>query len=504
MSARRVLTALVVVVILLCLATLALAQDSRARIVRLSYIDGDARIDQGSEQGEQRAILNMPLVQGTRLMAEDAGRVEVEFENGSTLRLVGPAEVIFRELSLRNDGDKVSLVEVTHGLVYFDVVRKGNDLFRVSMKNHDLEVRKSSHFRMDGSSDAPNIAVLKGELELLDAPNAVTVKKDERLTFDASDAAHYALAKNVDPLGPDVWDHDRAQDRELYARSQEYKNALSYAGSPYAFGIYDLANYGGWFSGPGGPCWRPFGYAASWDPFSQGAWTYYPGNGWVFVSYYPWGWTPFRYGSWNWFGGTGWCWNPGGYYGWNSYPVVVTAPPQYHPPKPPGKPPGPPVFIGGRKVLPSGNPDPDAFRKPAKGFDKDGPPARGPKGLPPVVGSPGEPTGMKAPAPIPVGKHWGEGLGRTNGGRGAPAQGNPNVSPTPRSNPPSSGPQTNTPRQTPSAPVHVDSPRTPAPVHVDTPRTPAPAPHYSPPPPPPPAPAPAPAPAPHVESAKPH
>lgn len=487
MSARRVPIALVVVVILLCLATLATAQDSRARIVRLSYIDGDARINQGSEQGEQRAILNMPVIQGTRLVAEDAGRIEVEFENGSTVRLIGPAEVIFRELSLRSDGNKVSLVEVTHGLVYFDVVRKGNDAFRISIDNHNLEVRKSSHLRVDGGGGgAANVAVLNGELELLDAPNAVAVKKGETITFDSADAAHYALAKNVDALGPDAWDHDREQDRELYARSQAYKNALTYAGSPYAFGMYDLASYGGWFSGPGGPCWRPFGVASGWDPFSQGAWTYYPGSGWVFVSYYPWGWTPFRYGSWNWFGGTGWCWNPGGYYnGWNSYPVIVTAPPQYHPPKPPGKPPGPPVFIGGRKILPNGNPDPAGFRNPGNGLDRGGLPARGPKRLPPVVGNPGEPTGMKAPQPVPVGRHWGDAAGRDNGGRSTQTADNPKRSPAPtlKPNNPASTQRTETSRPAPSVPTHVESPRAPAPSpHVDS------TPHYSPPPPPPPPP----------------
>ena len=507
MSAGRVSTALVVVAILLCLATLAPAQNSRARIVRLSYIDGDARIDQGSAQGEQRAILNMPVIQGTRLMADEDGRIEVEFENGSTMRLVGPAEVIFRELSLRNDGNKISLIEVTHGLVYFDVVRKGDDDFRVTVQNHNVEVHKTSHFRVDDTAGAARIAVMKGQLDLLDAPDGVEVKKGDTITFDRGDAAHYVLAKDIDPIGPDQWDHDRAQDRETYARSQAYKNTLTYAGSPYSYGMYDLASYGSWFSGPGGPCWRPSGYGFGWDPFSQGAWNYYPGNGWVFVSYYPWGWTPYRYGSWNWFGGTGWCWNPGGYYGWNPYPVIVTQPPQYNRPTPPGKPPGPPVYIGGRKVLPNGNPDPDSFRKPAPGFDKDAPapPAKG--ALPPVVGTPGVPTGVKAPVAVPSGRPWGGGERPGRGNRTVdvsnPNVSNPNVRPGNPTPNPNSGPRTDTPRSTPTAPPHVDTPRTPAPApQMNS------TPHYSPPPPPPaaaPAPAPSmPAPSPHVESAKPH
>jgi hypothetical protein len=466
MTARRVRSALVVVSVLLCLATVLVAQNSRARIVRLSYIDGDARIDQVSGQGEQRAILNMPVVEGTRLTAEDGSRVEVEFENGSTIRLVGPAEVVFRELSMRNSGDKVSLVEVRNGLVYFNVIRKGDDDFRIALGDHSFSFRKSSHLRADVTADGQKVTVFNGGLELLDAPNAVTVKKGETVSFDTSDAARYDLAKGYDPLGADVWDHDRQQDSETYARSQAYKNSLTYAGSPYSYGLSDLAYYGSWFNGPGGNCWRPSGYGMGWDPFAQnGAWTYYPSSGWVYVSYYPWGWTPYRYGSWNFVGNTGWCWSPGGYYGgWNPIPVVVMAPPAYVRPSPPHKPGGPPVFIGERKVLPGGrlNPNPD------------GAPVRGV--------SPGRSAGAGGVTPMSKPASPG-GLERGNHGRETPVPVSPrNPSPSPSQTPsPSQGPKSE-PRVTPPAPMpHVDPTprmdRTPAPApmpRMD--RMPAPAP----------------------------
>ena len=480
MTARRVNSALVVVAIVLCFAVLASAQNSHARIVRLSYIDGDARIDQSS--GEQRAIENMPVVTGTHLTAEDGSKLEVEFENGSTLRLVGPAEVNFRDLSLRGSGDKVTIVDIVNGLAYFDIIQKGDDEFRVSVHDHNLSVRKTSHFRVDASAESPKISIFKGELEMLDGPN-VAVKKGETITFDSADPAHYALAKDVDPLGADVWDHDRAQDRDTYAKSQAYKNSLTYAGSPYSYGMYDLASYGSWFAAPGGPCWRPLGFGFGWDPFSQGAWTYYPNNGWVFVSGYPWGWTPYRYGSWNWFGGTGWCWSPGYYNGWNAIPVVITHPPTFLPPKPPTKPPGPPVFIGGRKAI-DGKTDPDAFRHPAKGFGDDGPPRRG-RGLPAVVGVPGVPSaGTGNPAPVPAGKRW--------GGEPAPAPGKTPMPTKPPANPPpaSPAPKGDTPRPAPTPAPRMDpGPRSPAPSpHIDS------SPRMTP--------APSPAPAPRVDSPK--
>lgn len=488
MTARRARSTLVVVAILLCLATALAGQDSRARIVRLSYVGGNAMIDQGSGQGEQRAILNMPVVQGTLLKAEDGSRVEVEFENGSTLRLVGPAEVLFRELSMRNDGNKVSLVQVKNGLVYFDIAQKSDDDFRVSLGDHNLAVRKSAHFRANAFPDEQQISVFKGELELLNAQNAVAVKKNESLSFNSVDSARYTLAKGFDSLGADVWDRNRQQDRETYARSREYKNSLTYAGSPYSYGMWDMASYGNWFSGPGGPCWRPAGYGMGWDPFSQGAWAYYPSNGWVFVSSYPWGWTPYRYGAWNWYGSTGWCWNPGNYYGWNPMPVIYTVPAAYQAPVPPTKPGGPPVYIGGRKVLPGGGEDPGAFRRPARGFNGETPvqPGKGSRATAGGVGGGGMPT-AKPLTPVPSGRPWGmSGEQRGNRGQGT---GMPNMRPSnPSATPRNDSPRQTMPRSTPA----------PAPRMDPGPRM-EPAPRMAPPPMPAPAPAPRAPSSPHVK-----
>lgn len=199
----------------------------------------------------------------------------------------------------------------------------------------------------------------------------------------------------------------------MYANSQAYKSALSYSGSPYNYGMYDLANYGSWFAGPGGACWRPAGFGMGWDPFALGAWNYYP-TGWVFVSPYAWGWTPYRYGAWNWYDTTGWCWNPGGYMGWNTFPVIYTYPQSFLPPVPPNKPGGPPVFIGGRKVIPGAPADPNAFRKPAKGMDPN-------SFRKPALDASGAKTGAMPTAkqltPVPSGRAWGSGGAMPHGGR---------------------------------------------------------------------------------------
>src|SRR5271169_5705804 len=62
---------------------------SQARIVRLSDVQGSVQIDKNSGLGFESAFLNLPVMQGARLRTRGNGRVEIEFEDGSTMRL-GP------------------------------------------------------------------------------------------------------------------------------------------------------------------------------------------------------------------------------------------------------------------------------------------------------------------------------------------------------------------------------------------------------------------------------
>src|SRR5260370_9695539 len=57
--------------------------------------------------------------------------------------------------------------------------------------------------------------------------------------------------------------------------------------------------------------WQPCFVSASWNPYGNGAWAWYPGAGYSWVSPYPWGWTPFHSGSWSYCPARGWGWIPG-------------------------------------------------------------------------------------------------------------------------------------------------------------------------------------------------
>ncbi len=356
MSTRRAVVLVGVLLLAAGLAVLPAWADSQVRIVRLSLVTGPVQLDRATGQGFEKAITNMPITQGMKLRTDGNSRAEVEFEDGTTLRLASNAEVEFPELALRSDGGRVSQVRVDGGTVYFDVHRKKNDDFRLAFGTQEIALDRNVHFRLDLTNQDAQIAVFKGELVLKGPAKEAKVKKNETLTLDLSDAK-YELAKGISPMGSDAWDANRLEYHEYYASN--------YGRSPYYYGRSDLNYYGAWGYMPGyGNVWRPFGVGYGWDPFANGYWSWYPGFGYTFVSGYPWGWSPYRYGSWVFVGGYGWCWRPGGWNNWYTTPPVYNPPPSYVPPRPPTAAPGagapvPPTVIVTRGTGPKRFPDPD-------------------------------------------------------------------------------------------------------------------------------------------------
>ncbi|HEV2961204.1 MAG TPA: DUF6600 domain-containing protein [Candidatus Angelobacter sp.] len=329
---HRFLLAAIFLFMLSALTSFAYA-DSQARIVRLSYVEGDVQLaHQGS--GFENATLNVPIVQGDQLRAGSSGWAEVEFEDGSTIRLSPGTALVFSELRLLSNGGTATSVDVDQGEAEFKVNHHDQGEFNVTARNKTIVLKHSSRFRVTTLNSAPlEVAVWKGEVDVQD-PNSgqeITVKKKETFALDLLDPARYDLEKGVESDGLDQWSTQRDEYLSTYAKS-------NYSNSPYQYGVSDLNYYGQYYNVPGyGNMWQPYGVNAGWDPFANGYWNFTPG-GYVWVSAYPWGWMPYRFGHWQFVNGYGWLWRPpsAGYWStWNYCPPVFNAPAGFQAPVPP-------------------------------------------------------------------------------------------------------------------------------------------------------------------------
>ena len=129
-------------------ASLPLLASSHVRIVRLSSVEGPVQMDRATGEGLERAILNTPVVEGTRLVTGTDGLAEVEFENQSALRLTGDSEVKFSQLLMNDAGAKVNQIQVAKGLVYLDTA-KGDDIYRLVIGNNSFLVHRDSQLRLE-------------------------------------------------------------------------------------------------------------------------------------------------------------------------------------------------------------------------------------------------------------------------------------------------------------------------------------------------------------------
>ena len=296
-------------------STLPAVADSQVRIVRLSDVQGEVQVDRNTGQGFEQALLNLPMVQGTRLRT-GAGTAEVELEDNSTLRLAWYTQVEFSQLELRPSGTTVSTVTVDQGMVYVGLTRSTGNEFTLAFVGNKILLPPSSHVRLDIGDKWANLAVFKGDTHV-EAPNGpITVGKDKTVTFSLVGPAEPQLVKGVTPWTFDYWDQAATDYHNRRVNSSSYGN------SPYAYGLPDMRYYGRFINTPDcGQIWRPYFASATWDPFANGSWVWYPGSGYTWVSPYPWGWTPYHYGRWNYCPNYGWGWRPRG-----SWQGLINAP----------------------------------------------------------------------------------------------------------------------------------------------------------------------------------
>jgi len=292
---------------------------SNVRIVRLSEHKGTVLLDRNTGNGFEPAVVNMPIVEKSRLMTGD-GVAEVEFEDNSSLRLGPNSMVEFPQLERLAAGTTASSARLVRGMVYVSLLKTRGNEFNLLFGHEKLELPPASHVRLQVDGAEAKLAVLDGTLRIDGASGPMDVSKNKTVTFNLQGQTQATVVKNVESYAElDSWDK---KDAEYHAQAAPVSALNS---SPYAYGLDDMAYYGGFMNAGGcGSMWRPYFASAAWDPYSNGAWAWYQGAGYSWVSPYPWGWTPYHYGSWAYCPGVGYGWLPGG--AWNGLNNIATGP----------------------------------------------------------------------------------------------------------------------------------------------------------------------------------
>ena len=291
------------------------ADASNARIIRLSFVQGDVRFTRDARgdpladsktMSWEAAPLNLPISQGY-VVATDNGRAAVEFENGATAFLSENTVLEFYDLSLQ-DGAFFTRLVLRQGTASFYVNPESGGYFSVTGGDFTVEATSRAAFRVNNFDNGSNVDVSTGHVSVLHKKDSTPLFKGQSLSMTAGDDASITIGRLPESDEFDQWVSGRI-DSTTSAGSSAQQYTGSFIDAP---GFADLYTYGSWSSCGGyGFGWRPFGAGFGWTPFDSGQWISDPSFGWTYISSAPWGWAPYHYGGWLFDAGCGgWFYTP--------------------------------------------------------------------------------------------------------------------------------------------------------------------------------------------------
>jgi hypothetical protein len=208
-------------------------------------------------------------------------------------------------------------VNLVQGRVYVNWLGRSGDAFTLNFSSQKIELMQAAHFRVEKSGGTAEVASFNNEIDVAGPAGDVKVEKKKTVAFEANNHDQASAAKKIAQNSYDEWDKDSISYHDLYARNNS---------TPLGYGVSDLNYYGGYSSVSGfGTLWQPYFAGTGWNPFMDGAWSFYPGMGYMWASAYPWGWMPYYYGNWVYAPGFGWGWQAGGVNTWHGGVHMVGA-----------------------------------------------------------------------------------------------------------------------------------------------------------------------------------
>ena len=275
----------------------------RMRVVRLSYVSGTVMMKRPTSPDWENAAVNTPIQEGFELSTSAGSFAEVEFENGSTARLGELSKLLFNQLGLSDDGDRLDSMTSEQGYATFHFLPEYNDNFHVKVGDVTLAAKGKSEFRTDIEQDRFRVEVFDGPVDAVTTALSAKLgggKVLERQSGSAESA--FNIRGGIEKDAWDKWTEARDKQVQLTEKDESVKPlGLRYGWS-------ELDSYGEWVQVPGdGFGWSPYA-RAGWSPYSSGSWQWYPGFGWVWISSEPWGWLPYHCGEWHYDHSIGWYW----------------------------------------------------------------------------------------------------------------------------------------------------------------------------------------------------
>ncbi|HEY1901774.1 MAG TPA: FecR family protein [Terracidiphilus sp.] len=245
-----------------------------AQIVRISYVEGDVRIERDDESGRansgtwEKAVADLPVETGFSLVT-GAGRAEIEFENASTIYLGENSVLTFNDLHTTAGVPytELALLSGTVSLYFRPYVPWEKFILHTPTTDVTARYPDKSYARIQAFTDAVSITALAGgDVHLPGVPKDAAVAGRTWTYRQGTLLDAEGTVDNETFAAWDQWVKDRVTQR---AAATAAVMAAAGLAEPIP-GLADMQNQGKFFDcAPYGTCWEPKEIADQDEPGQQ-------------------------------------------------------------------------------------------------------------------------------------------------------------------------------------------------------------------------------------------
>ncbi|WP_260791751.1 FecR domain-containing protein [Occallatibacter riparius] len=234
------------------------------QIVRISYLEGDVRIARASENEKstkpawETAVMNLPLNEGDSIVTGKDGRVEIEFEDASTVYLGENSVLNCTDMHTTGGVPHTELALVSGTMTTHLDSLMGGEMFLIRTPSENLLARypEKSDLRITSYIDGIGIASLSGGALNVTGANRVDMTSGKTVFISEGHRVSTAeeAGKAQDFTAYDAWVADRHA-----ARTSAERTVMQEAGLQKPIpGIAEMKDQGHFFECPPyGVCWEP-------------------------------------------------------------------------------------------------------------------------------------------------------------------------------------------------------------------------------------------------------
>jgi hypothetical protein len=267
------------------------------RMARFDLLKGSVQWRATASMEWSSATRNLPIREGAQVYAPDNSRGEVQFDDGSDMRLAAGAVATLVTLYSDSKGEFTE-IKLNNGLATFHLVNK-NSLYQIDTPTGSIKSYGPAEIRV-GDTSGVEIAVRTGQAVLDSSQGSCTMEHGQYLNM--ATAQSQPVLRPIP--APDQWDtFNEERDQQVYQSSQYVPSNIGLVSG-------DINSYGSWRDDQNyGHVWCPR-ESADWRPYRDGHWVFNGPYGWTWVGDEDWGWAPYHYGTWV-HESYGWGWCPG-------------------------------------------------------------------------------------------------------------------------------------------------------------------------------------------------